>query len=64
MIYSLRYMLDIKADNIMFGIKDDSVFTDFEDSAGVYCVGEVDYGDPAVVCPYQNVMSGVLNYPM
>ena len=25
------FPLDIKADNIMFGIKDDSVFTDFEE---------------------------------
>lgn len=39
-------------------------FTDFEDSAGVYCIGEVDDGDPALVCPYQDVLSGVLNYPM
>lgn len=39
-------------------------FTAFEDAAGVYCIGEVDYGDPAVVCPYQDYLSGVLNYPM
>ncbi len=31
--------------------------------AGVYLVGEADDGDPAIVCPYQNYMSGVLNYP-
>jgi alpha-amylase len=39
-------------------------FTAFEEAAGVYCIGELDYGDPAVVCPYQSVLSGVLNYPM
>ncbi|EED21030.1 alpha-amylase, putative [Talaromyces stipitatus ATCC 10500] len=39
-------------------------FPDFEDSAGVYCIGEVDDGDPAYVCPYQNYLSGVLNYPI
>lgn len=31
MISSLIFLLDIKADNVMFGIKDDSVFTDFEE---------------------------------
>ncbi|KUL89535.1 hypothetical protein ZTR_04402 [Talaromyces verruculosus] len=39
-------------------------FTAFEEAAGVYCIGELDYGDPAVVCPYQSVLSGVLNYPI
>jgi alpha-amylase len=32
--------------------------------AGVYIVGEVFNGDPTYVCPYQQYMSGVLNYPM
>jgi alpha-amylase len=32
-------------------------------TAGVYIVGEVDDGDPNVVCPFQQYMSGVLNYP-
>jgi len=31
--------------------------------AGVYLVGEVDNGDPAVVCPYSGYISGLLNYP-
>ncbi|EEA25206.1 hypothetical protein TMatcc_006574 [Talaromyces marneffei ATCC 18224] len=39
-------------------------FANFEASAGVYCIGEVFNGDPAFVCPYQSVMSGVLNYPI
>ena len=29
---TLVLLIDIKADNIMFGIKDDSVFTDFEEN--------------------------------
>ena len=32
-------------------------------AAGVYIVGEVDDGDPNVVCPFQQYMSGTLNYP-
>lgn len=35
----------------------------FEDAAGVYLVGEVFNGDPDVVTPYQQYMSGLLNYP-
>lgn len=35
----------------------------FEDAAGVYLIGEVFNGDPAIVTPYQQYMSGVLNYP-
>lgn len=31
--------------------------------AGVYIVGEIFNGDPTYVCPYQNYMNGVLNYP-
>ncbi|KAF3389655.1 Alpha-amylase A type-3 [Penicillium rolfsii] len=33
-------------------------------AAGVYCVGEVFDGDAAYTCPYQEVMDGLLNYPM
>ncbi|PQE33091.1 hypothetical protein CJF32_00007648 [Rutstroemia sp. NJR-2017a WRK4] len=32
-------------------------------SAGVYIVGEIFNGDPNYVCPYQNYMNGMLNYP-
>lgn len=35
----------------------------FLQSAGVYAVGEILNGDPKYVCPYQNYMPGVLNYP-
>ena len=42
---------------------DKAFFPPFESAAGVYAVGEVFNGDPAYVCPYQNYVSGVLNYP-
>jgi alpha-amylase len=32
-------------------------------AGGIYAVGEVLDGDPKYVCPYQNYMPGVLNYP-
>jgi alpha-amylase len=32
-------------------------------AGGIYAVGEVLNGDPKYVCPYQNYMPGVLNYP-
>jgi alpha-amylase len=38
-------------------------FPSFQSAAGVYVVGEVFNGDPSYTCPYQNYMSGVLNYP-
>ncbi|PQE04128.1 hypothetical protein CJF31_00003239 [Rutstroemia sp. NJR-2017a BVV2] len=34
-----------------------------QNSAGVYIVGEIFNGDPNYVCPYQNYMNGMLNYP-
>ncbi|KAH9822861.1 glycoside hydrolase family 13 protein [Teratosphaeria destructans] len=37
-------------------------FPSFVSSAGVYAVGEVLNGDPTTLCPYQDVMSGMLNY--
>ena len=40
-----------------------SFFQPFLSAAGVYGVGEVDNGDPKYVCPYQNYIDGVLNYP-
>lgn len=42
----------------------ESFWPDYNDAAGVYCVGEVFDGDPAYTCPYQNYLDGVLNYPM
>ncbi|EPE04804.1 alpha amylase [Ophiostoma piceae UAMH 11346] len=41
-----------------------SFWPDYNDAAGVYCVGEVFDGDPAYTCDYQNYMDGVLNYPI
>ena len=42
---------------------DSGFFGPFLDAAGVYGVGEVDNGDPKVVCPTQDYIDGVLNYP-
>ena len=42
---------------------DTGFFPGFQSASGVYIVGEVYNGDPTYVCPYQNYMSGVLNYP-
>ncbi|KAJ5667597.1 hypothetical protein N7507_003461 [Penicillium longicatenatum] len=42
----------------------ESFWPDYNDAAGVYCVGEVFDGDPAYTCPYQNYLDGVLNYPI
>ncbi|KAI5457046.1 alpha-amylase [Mariannaea sp. PMI_226] len=41
-----------------------SFHTPFEKASGVYNLGEVFQGDPAYTYPFQQVMSGVLNYPM
>ncbi|PSS09146.1 glycoside hydrolase family 13 protein [Amorphotheca resinae ATCC 22711] len=43
---------------------DTAFFPPFQSAAGVYIVGEVFNGDPTYVCPYQQYMSGVLNYPI
>ncbi|KAL4788290.1 glycoside hydrolase superfamily [Aspergillus varians] len=37
---------------------------DYNDAAGVYCVGEVFDGNPEFTCSYQDYMDGVLNYPI
>ncbi|KAL4984959.1 glycoside hydrolase superfamily [Aspergillus falconensis] len=37
---------------------------DYNDAAGVYCVGEIFHGDPDYTCGYQEAMDGVLNYPI
>lgn len=52
----------LRIDSVMEVQKD--FWAGFEAAAGVYCVGEVDNGDPTLVCPYQEVMDGVLDYPM
>lgn len=36
----------------------------FEQAAGVYAAGEVYDGDAEELCPFQNVLSGVSNYPV
>lgn len=39
-------------------------FPAFNEAAGVYCIGEVLDGGPQYTCDYQNVLDGLLNYPM
>ncbi|KAK1980311.1 alpha amylase [Colletotrichum cereale] len=41
-----------------------SFWPGFEKSAGVFAIGEVYNGDPVYVTPYQDFMSGVMNYPV
>ena len=36
----------------------------FEEAADVFMTGEIFDGDPNFVCPYQNYLDSVLNYPM
>ena len=36
----------------------------FNKAAGIFSLGEVLDGDPSYVCPYQDVLDGVLNYPL
>ncbi|KAJ0121021.1 glycosylhydrolase family 13-2 [Diaporthe amygdali] len=42
---------------------DDAFLPSFEDASGVYIVGEVFNGDPTYVIPYQQYLSGLINYP-
>lgn len=64
-------MLPSWQSNIVDGIRVDTVrhvqkdfWPGFNKAAGVYCVGEVFDGDAGFTCPYQEVMDGVLNYPV
>jgi alpha-amylase len=43
---------------------DNAFFKPFQSAAGgMHILGEILNGDPAYVCPYQNYLSGVMNYP-
>ncbi|EAW23731.1 putative alpha-amylase [Aspergillus fischeri NRRL 181] len=58
-----NYSIDgLRIDTVKHVEKD--FWPDYNDAAGVYCVGEVFSGDPSYTCPYQNYMDGVLNYPI
>lgn len=43
---------------------DMSFWGPFNKAAGVFCIGEVLEGDPNYVCPYQNSLDSLLNYPI
>lgn len=56
-----------KVDSLRVGMVNhaqNDFWPDYNKAAGVYCVGEVFNGDASYTCPYQEVMDGVLNYPM
>ncbi|KAH8152050.1 uncharacterized protein LAJ45_04044 [Morchella importuna] len=58
-----NYSIDgLRIDTVKHVQKD--FWPDFEDASGVYCVGEVYSGDASYTCPYQNYLSGVLNFPV
>lgn len=58
-----RYIVDgLRVDTVKHVQKD--FWPGYNKAAGVYCVGEILDGDPDYTCPYQEVMDGVLNYPM
>lgn len=65
------WIQDVVANYSIDGIRLDSAlqvnfnFTpQFEAAAGMYLIGEVFNGDPDVVTPYQQYMSGLMNYPV
>lgn len=41
-----------------------SFWPSFNSNASAYCTGEVLSGDPSYVASYQNVMDGIINYPL
>lgn len=58
-----QYVVDgLRVDTVKHVQKD--FWPDYNKAAGVYCVGEVLDGDVDYTCPWQEVMDGVLNYPM
>ncbi|KAF8311727.1 glycoside hydrolase family 13 protein [Clavulina sp. PMI_390] len=57
------YSIDgLRVDTVKHVEKD--FWSAFQSAAGVYAVGEVADGDIDYVCPYQNYLNGLLNYPM
>ncbi|OXV06778.1 hypothetical protein Egran_05455 [Elaphomyces granulatus] len=58
-----NYSVDgLRVDTVKHVQKD--FWVGYQNAARVYCVGEVYYGDPEYTCPYQDIMDGLLNYPM
>ncbi|KAL4979105.1 glycoside hydrolase superfamily [Aspergillus desertorum] len=58
-----NYSIDgLRIDTVRHVQKD--FWRDYNDAAGVYCVGEIFDGAPDYTCGYQEVMDGVLNYPI
>ncbi|KAL4948298.1 glycoside hydrolase superfamily [Aspergillus filifer] len=58
-----NYSIDgLRVDTVRHVQKD--FWRDFNDAAGVYCIGEIFHGSQDYTCPYQEVMDGVMNYPI
>ncbi|KAE8414637.1 glycoside hydrolase superfamily [Aspergillus pseudocaelatus] len=58
-----NYSIDgLRVDTVKHVQKD--FWRGYNQAAGIYCIGEVFNGDPIYTCPYQDIMDGVLKYPM
>ncbi|PKY02692.1 family 13 alpha amylase in complex with acarbose [Aspergillus campestris IBT 28561] len=58
-----KYKIDgLRIDTVKHVQKD--FWKGYNEAAGVYCVGEVLDGDVDNICSYQEVMDGLLNYPI
>lgn len=67
----LQFKIKSNISDLVDGLRVDTVkhvqksfWPGYNKAAGVYCVGEVFDGDVTYTCPYQEVMDGVLDYPM
>ncbi|KAJ5899751.1 hypothetical protein N7495_004495 [Penicillium taxi] len=58
-----NYSIDgLRVDTVKHVNKD--FWPGYNSAAGVYCIGEVLEGATSYTCPYQEVMDGLLNYPL
>ncbi|KAL8684243.1 MAG: hypothetical protein Q9224_006495, partial [Gallowayella concinna] len=58
-----NYSIDgLRIDTVKHVEKD--FWSDFQTAADIYTLGEIASGDVRYVCPYQEYLNGVLNYPM
>lgn len=67
----LSWVGSLKSDYGFDGLRVDTVcevhpdfWSDWNEAAGMYCLGEVFNGDINYVAPYQNYMDGILSYPL
>lgn len=67
----VQWVSDLVTNYSIDGLRIDTVpevhpdfWVDFQNSAGIYAVGEVFNGEVAYVAPYQQVIDGILSYPL